>query len=106
MAEKPIDTLAAISPKDRDSWPAILSEPAQLLLEYWVSKCRNGKFPLRSSIEPKEIIDVLPYIFTVEILEGEQRDYRFLLVGTRIVEIEGECTGQLLSELFPDRAPS
>ena len=101
--EKSIDALAELSPGDRNSWPSTLSEPARELLEYWISKCRNGWFPLRSAIEPREIVDILPYIFAVERLDRENSDYRFQLVGTRIVEVEGECTGKLLSELFPDR---
>ena len=103
VVEKSLDTLAKLSPENRNSWPGNMSEPAQLLLEYWVSKCRNGRFPLRSEIEPREIVDILPYIFFMERLEGEKSEYRFQLVGTRIVEAEGECTGKLLSDLFPDR---
>lgn len=101
--EKPSDTLAALSPGDRSTWPDSLSEPVRTLLEYWLSKCRNGEFPPRSAIEPREIVGLLPSVFIVERLAGETSDYRFQLVGTRIVEVEGECTGKLLSDLFPDR---
>ncbi len=45
----------------------------------------------------------MPRIFIVEKLDGEKTDYRFLLVGTYIVDIEGEHTGLLLSEMFPNR---
>jgi hypothetical protein len=72
-------------------------------LEYWVSKCDAGRYPSRSAIEPGKIAHILPYIFIIERSDGEKSDYRFRLVGTQIVNIEGERTGRLLSELFPDR---
>lgn len=100
---KPISKLVPIRPTDLGSWPATLSGPAKELLEYWVSKCDADKYPVRSAIEPSKIKRILPYIFIVERLDGEKSDYRFRLVGTGIVDIEGECTGRLLSELFPDR---
>lgn len=95
--------LVPIRPTDPGSWPESLSDPAKGLLEYWVSKCDADKYPRRSSIEPSEITHILPYIFIVERLDGEKSDFRFRLVGTQIVNIEGECTGLLLSEIFPDR---
>ncbi len=103
MANRSTDTLAPLSPSDRSSWPDALSEPARGLIDYWVSKCRADRFPPRSAILPSEIVGILPYIFIVERLAGDDSDYRFQLVGTRIVEVEGECTGALLSDLFPDR---
>jgi hypothetical protein len=100
---KQISKLAPIRPTDGGSWPETLSDPAKALLEYWVSKCDAGRYPSRSAIEPGEITHILPYVFIVERLNGEKSDYRFRLVGTQIVNIEGECTGRLLSELLSDR---
>jgi len=96
-------SLLRIRPSDKNSWPESLSDPATVLLEYWVSKCADGRFPDRSEIEPRDIKSILPYIFIVERLDGKESDYRFRLVGTQIVENEGECTGQRLSEIFGDR---
>lgn len=95
--------LVAIRPTERSSWPSSVSGPTKVLLEYWVSKCDAGRYPSRSAIEPGEITDILPHIFIVARLGNEKSDYRFQLVGTQIVNIEGECTGLLLSQLFPDR---
>ena len=41
----------------------------------------------------------------VDVLEDErgELDFRFRLVGTAIMEMEGEHTGRLLSDMFPDR---
>lgn len=100
---KPISKLVPIQPTKPDSWPESLSDIAKGLLEYWVSICDADKYPGFSAIEPKEITPILPNIFIVDRIDGEKSDYRFRLVGTRIAEIEGECTGRLLSEMFPDR---
>lgn len=103
MAKTTSRSMVPIRPTDPGSWPPTLFAPAKELLKYWASKCGAAKYPSRSAIEPGEITRILPYIFIVERSDGEKSDYRFLLVGTEIVNIEGECTGQLLSELFPDR---
>ena len=95
--------LTPIQPADSGAWPETLSDPSRVLLKYWSSKCHGRGFPNRSEIEPRDITKILPHIFIVENLGGEESDYRFLLVGTYIVGIEGECTGRLLSEMFPDR---
>ena len=95
--------MVPIWPTDPGSWPPALFAPTKELLKYWSSKCGAADYPKRSVIEPGEISRILPYIFIVERTDDGTNDYRFLLVGTGIVNIEGECTGQLLSELFPDR---
>jgi hypothetical protein len=96
--------MVALRPDDPASWPKGLSRPVAELVRYWGSKCLDGRFPRRFEIVPAEIPAILPYLYIVERLSGEETDYLFRLVGTRIVEIEGECTGRRLSELFVDRA--
>lgn len=86
----------AISPKGAD------------FLAYWRSKCPTGdsgwRFPRREDIRPEEIVELLPYIFMLDVLpEEDGYDFRFRLVGTAIVAVEGELTGRLMSEMFPDR---
>lgn len=103
MAKNISKNLIAVQPFEPDSWPPALFPPAKKLLKYWSSKCKDGKYPHRSDIAPGEITRILPYVFIVERADQGKSDYRFLLVGTEIVKTEGECTGQLLSELFPDR---
>lgn len=76
-------------------------------LTYWQAKCRPSEdagFPRREDIRPEEIVRLLPYIFMVDVLRGgESTDFQFRLVGTAIMEIEGEHTGLYLSAMFPDR---
>ncbi|WP_193369316.1 PAS domain-containing protein [Pelagibius marinus] len=77
-------------------------------LAYWLSKCPSSEtgqaFPRREDIHPEDIPHLLPYIFIVDVLRGGgELDFRFRLVGTKIVTIEGEHTGQRISDMFPDR---
>jgi len=97
---------------DQRSWvetEAPLSRMGRRFLDYWHRKCPDsgpgGGFPLRADIAPEEICDLLPYVFMVDVLPDEEGglDFRFRLVGTAIMEIEGEHTGRLLSAMFPDR---
>lgn len=88
---------------------ALLSPLGREFVAYWQGKCRSpaaqGGFPLRADIAPDEILGLLPCIFMADVLEDAEGepDYRFRLVGTAIMNVEGEHTGQLLSEMFPDR---
>lgn len=94
---------------DQRSWPldeAPLSGLGREFLAYWRAKCPpGGGFPTRADIAPEEILQLLPYIFMVDVLPEtrEGPDYRFRLVGTAIMDLEGEHTGRLLSQMFPDR---
>lgn len=98
-----ISELIPIRPTDPGSWPETLSAPAKGLLEYWVSRCSDRRYPRRAAIQPGRISPILPHIFIVDRLDDGKSDYRFRLVGTSIATIEGECTGRLLSEMIPDR---
>jgi len=84
---------------------APISAMGREFLAYWHGKCPDGGFPTRADIAPAEILKLLPYIFMLDVLEaGAGLDFRFRLVGTAIMQMEGEHTGKLLSEMFPDRA--
>lgn len=83
---------------------APISQLGERFLAYWRSKCPAVGFPRRRDITPDEIVPLLPYVFMLDVLrDGPAADFRFRLVGTAIVDIEGEHTGRLLSDMFPDR---
>lgn len=103
VVKNPTGNLTQLSLDDPGSWPPGLTDPTRLLLEYWRSKRLGDRFPRRAAIEPRDLVEILPYLLIIDRLDGAESDYRFRLVGTRIAEIEGDCTGRLLSELFPDR---
>jgi hypothetical protein len=71
-------------------------------LEYWRSKCREGRLPARADIDPVEIHGMLPGIIIIEVVEedGRQR-YRFRLFGTAHVEYnQRDLTGMCIDEVF------
>ena len=43
---------------------------------------------------------LLPNLFLIDVVSGRPRRFRFRLVGTRIVELEGEITNKFLDELI------
>jgi hypothetical protein len=83
---------------DQPAAPAILR-----LLAYWNAR-RGVRFaPARADIDPADITALLPDIMMVDVLDGG-RDFRFRLIGTRIVEGVGrDSTGRLFSELYADQ---
>jgi len=71
-------------------------------LDYWRSKCREGRLPARADIDPVDLPDMLPGIIIVEIVdEGERRRYRFRLFGTAHVEYnQRDLTDKHIDEVF------
>jgi len=83
---------------------APISPLGREFLAYWHGKCPGAGFPTRADIAPAEMLKLLPYIFMLDVLEeAGELDFRFRLVGTAIMRVEGEHTGKLLSDMFPDR---
>ncbi len=83
---------------------ASISRLGREFLDYWHARAPEDGFPGRSDIRPEELKGLLPYFFMVDVLrEGGRLDFRFRLIGTEIMRIEGEHTGLRLSEMFPDR---
>lgn len=73
-------------------------ENLSLLLAYWKDKRGEREMPAREDIDPLDIPRLLPDIFLVDVLDDG--DYRYRLVGGRIVERAGaNYTGLKLSEI-------
>lgn len=96
-----------------DDLERALAEPAYAIarevFEYW-RRCVPGRDstlvpPDRTAIDPLlDIPRAAPYLTLLDVEragDGRSRDYFFRLVGTRIVDFEGECTGRRLSEMMP-----
>jgi hypothetical protein len=92
---------------DAHAWleaDAPISPLGREFLTYWHDKCPATGFPARADISPSDMLKLLPYIFMLDVLEAAGGlDFRFRLVGTAIQSVEGEHTGKLLSDMFPDR---
>jgi hypothetical protein len=73
------------------------SARVRLVHDYWRGKAAmSGAVPLRSSIDPIELIGVLPCLIIVEIVDGR---FRYRLVGTEVTaNAGGDFTGQFLDE--------
>ncbi len=90
------------------------------LVQYWMSKCKDGQLPGRQDIHPRDFIKHLPTISLIEIDEADQTSdspqedvahtaanpdahYKMRLAGTGLRDIyEGEITGKTLSEVYPE----
>lgn len=84
-------------PPDNFDNPTLLK-----FLDYWRSKCRDGRLPARADIDPVDIHDMLPGIIIIELIEDAGRTrYRFRLFGTQHVEFnQRDLTGQCIDEVF------
>lgn len=66
---------------------------------YWRDKCRDGRFPARSEIDPLDLAEVLPYLSIMD-LEGNPFRARFRLVGTELARFYGrEVRGKWVDEM-------
>lgn len=86
-----------------------VSDDTELLPEhreaylYWKSKCRDGRLPSRTDIDPIDIPKILPatLLLDVERTQGSPV-FRFRLFGTALVERSGvDLTGLTFEDAFP-----
>ncbi|MEP0708963.1 PAS domain-containing protein [Parvibaculum sp.] len=75
-----------------------LWQPLPGLISYWERKRGARRMPAPSDIDPVEIPRLMPWI-TIADVTYHPLDFRYRLVGTRIVEMGGiDRTGQSLRE--------
>lgn len=87
--------LADYAYQDRPAAAAILR-----LFGYWQAQRGQRFAPRRADIDPAAIVPLLPDIVLYDVIDGG-RDFRFRLIGTRIVEGLGrDSTGCLVSERY------
>lgn len=78
---------------------APVSPRLQALYEYWLAKHRSGRLPSRDDLDPRDIRDVLPIVFLVDVVREPLR-FRFRLVGTEFAAKYGrDFTGEFLDDL-------
>ena len=88
-------TLRDLTILDRPESPAMHD-----LHAYWTVKRGARCAPGRHEIDPLEIKSHLGTLFMLDVLEAG-RDYRYRLIGTRIVEVSGrDATGSCFSDLY------
>jgi hypothetical protein len=75
------------------------------LVDHWRRKRGERAMPLRSEIDPVELKAYLGGLVMIECLP-EQDDFRYRLIGTRIVQAYGrDSTGKTVRELYTDSDP-
>jgi hypothetical protein len=74
-------------------------------VRYWESKRRDGRLPSRADIDPIELKPFLGNIFMLDVV-GDQKRFRYRLVGTKIVARVGrDSTGKFQEEAYsPEQA--
>ena len=85
------------------------SEPSapglRKLLEYWQSKCCNGRLPARADIDPAELSFILPNLFLMDVNMSEEprNRFRFRLFGTELARVHGrDRTGKTFHETLEE----
>lgn len=98
-----------------DEEPAFLNEGpvhfessvVELGYAYWRSKIIGGRLPSRAQIDPADIPRLLPHVMLLDVLREPDWDFRYRLVGTRVVEhLFRDYTGSRFSEIEHQRAPN
>jgi hypothetical protein len=82
----------------------IIDEPSFVsirdLMAYWQGKCAGRVMPRRADIDPVDIPSHLRDVFLLDVLDGG-KDFRYRLIGTRIVAGMGrDATGRRITELY------
>lgn len=76
------------------------------LYDYWQSRRAGDAWPRRADLDPViDIPEVTPYLTLLDVhygADGRPENFRFRLVGTAIVDFEGDCTGKWLSDVLPE----
>lgn len=81
--------------------PPVAHRRIRLALEYWLSKRKNQRLPLRSDIDPFDFPELLPTVLLIEPFGFG--DFRIRLAGTVYSEIYGrDITGLTLGDLVPN----
>lgn len=85
---------------------AVIRAPLlERLLDFWISRCRDGDLPGRADIEPREIgAEMLPQLVMFDCVERDGRaDVRYRLVGTALVDRLGiDATGSYMRDSIAD----
>jgi hypothetical protein len=78
----------------------------QTAYSYWRSKASAGRLPGRADIDPGEMVPFLAHIVLLDVLRGPL-DFRYRLMGTAVeAHMLRRYTGELMSTVEHQRAPS
>jgi hypothetical protein len=85
--------------------PAAAIRAHEELFAYWCSLRSGGSMPPRREVDPRGMLRLLPTVSLVDVLRGEDLDYRVRLAGTGLYSVYGrEITGRRLSDIYAPTA--
>ena len=83
-----------------ESFLEICDPRIKTFYQLWLSKKAGDRLPRRADFYPDEMIELLPYLFMVDI-EPESGDYRYRLVGTNEASLRNfDPTGKLVKDHY------
>lgn len=100
-----IDTAAPTTPPPQGPIPeAELDSRLKFLVDYWRGKCRDGRLPARTDIDPLDLRNLLGNINLIDVVRPAQGDgqlrFRYRLFGTEFIFYHGgDLTGQWLDDI-------
>ena len=86
-------------------WQATCHPDILKILAYWEGKRGDRAMPRRGDIDPAELIELLPNIMLVDVVDDE-RQFVYRLVGTGEVQVRGkDPTGKSVKEGYFAASP-
>lgn len=81
--------------------PATAIRAHEELFAYWNSLRADVPVPPRRRIDPRGMLRLLPTVSLIDVLPGDEPDYRMRLAGTGLYNVYGrEITGRRLAEIY------
>ncbi|MBL8805640.1 MAG: PAS domain-containing protein [Rhodospirillales bacterium] len=78
----------------------------QAAYAYWRTKSATGRLPGRTDIDPGEMVAFLAHVVLLDVLR-DPLDFRYRLMGTAVeAHMLRQYTGELMSTIEHQRAPS
>jgi hypothetical protein len=79
----------------------------ELIEQAWRDACREGAMPRRTDIVPAKLKFCLPYVTLIDVVIGEPIDFRYRLLGQRVIEgFGGNITGGLHTQHADRTSPT
>lgn len=85
--------------------PAAAIRAHEELYAYWSSLKAGAPLPIRRRLDPGDMKRLLPTVSLIDVIPGEELDFRIRLAGTGLYSVYGrEITGRRLGEVYNSAA--
>lgn len=58
----------------------------QRLEQVWIETCSGRAMPARADVSPAKLKDCLPYVSLIDVVPGDPIDFRYRLLGQKIID--------------------